>query len=205
MLVDSRSMCSAIPPDPGDKEVVGASLKAVNNTRIKFFRFKDLEIKIGRKTYKFRAVKAQVSSPVLGWDFARQHKLDMVWNEFGDICFFDKGAKITPPLHFKDLAKEVSLAHKNLCLVTEYAPVCPGDVEFQVAAMQELDPEIKIENEVEDIEKVPDSPYKDLLSRFPDLLRHSFGEEFTHHGVIHKISTGEAKPCRAKTTAPWFS
>ena len=32
MLVDSGSMCTAFPPDPGDQEVAGASLKAVNNT-----------------------------------------------------------------------------------------------------------------------------------------------------------------------------
>ena len=121
MLVDSGSMCTAFPPDPGDQEVPGASLKAVNNTRIKFFGFKDVEIKINRKTYKFRAVKAEVDSPVLGWDFMRCHRLDVVWNEYGDNVIVDKRSDVSTVLEFKPLPSSQSLRMKNLSVIESVA------------------------------------------------------------------------------------
>ena len=66
LLVDSGSQVTAFPPDPGDIEDKKVVLKAANGTRIKTFGFKDVVIKINRKPYPFRAVKAQVDSPVLG-------------------------------------------------------------------------------------------------------------------------------------------
>ena len=65
MLVDSGSQCSAWPPDPGDQVDPSVQLKAVNNTKMKCYGFKDVVIKIGRKTYKFRAIKSEVDSRLL--------------------------------------------------------------------------------------------------------------------------------------------
>ena len=83
-LVDSGSQCTAVPPDPGDQPS-GEFLKAVNGSKIKCFGHKVIEVKIGRKTYHYKAIKADIEQAVLGWDFMRAHKLDIVWNDFGDI------------------------------------------------------------------------------------------------------------------------
>ena len=92
LLVDSGSQCTAFPPDPGDKPVEGSFLRAVNGSKINCYGFKKIFVKIGRKQYEFKAIKADVEHPVLGWDFMRAHKLGIIWNEFGDNCIVDKVA-----------------------------------------------------------------------------------------------------------------
>ena len=69
-----------VPPDEGDVEDPDVVLKAVNGTKIKCLGKKEIVIRIGRKSYKYTAIKAQVDSPVLGWDFVRFHKLNFIWN-----------------------------------------------------------------------------------------------------------------------------
>ena len=54
LLVDSGSQCTAFPPDPGDSPVPGSFLRAVNGSRINCYGKKEIEIKIGRKTYKYQ-------------------------------------------------------------------------------------------------------------------------------------------------------
>ena len=75
LLIDSGSQVTACPPDPGDKPLKDIYLKAVNGTKIKCFGYKELVVKINRKQYRYKAYKAQVDSPVLGWDFVRHHRL----------------------------------------------------------------------------------------------------------------------------------
>ena len=60
MLVDSGSQCCAWPPDPGDKPDPSMSLKAVNGTKLQCYGLKDVEIKLGRKAYKMKVIKADV-------------------------------------------------------------------------------------------------------------------------------------------------
>ena len=59
LLVDSGSMVSAFPPEPGDQEDNTLSLKAVNGSKIKCYGKKEFVIKIGRKAYPFEFLKAQ--------------------------------------------------------------------------------------------------------------------------------------------------
>ena len=89
LLIDSGSECTAFPPDPGDQPVPGKFLKAVNGSKIKCYGFKNIIIKINRKQYHYRAIKADVDHPVLGWDFVRRHRLALDWNEYGDNCLVD--------------------------------------------------------------------------------------------------------------------
>ena len=95
LLVDSGSQISAFPPEPGDVEVKGACLKAVNGSRIKCYGKKRVEIKIGRKTYHHEVFKAEVEKPVLGWDFVRRNRLEIIWNDFGDNLIVDRKAKVS--------------------------------------------------------------------------------------------------------------
>ena len=196
-LVDSGSQVTAFPPEPGDIEDKSVQLRAVNGSKIKTFGHKIISIKIGRKTYPFKAIKAEVDKPVLGWDFMRCHKLDLRWGEFGDLFLYDQKAKIQGLLDVKALPKEMSDRHHKLAVLEK-----GGDKEsnlsipFMVAAMQVLDEPESFE-EVEDIDVIPDSPYKEILKKYPDLLKQSFSSE-TEDGIQHKIPTGDATPCKAK-------
>ena len=58
ILCDSGSQVGAFPPDPGDKPVPNLFLKAANGTKIVCYGHKDVNIKIGNKSYPFRIIKA---------------------------------------------------------------------------------------------------------------------------------------------------
>ena len=49
-----------------------------------------------------------------------------------------------------------------------------------------------------DVKSMPDSEYKQLLLRYPDVLKLSFDAEHTKNGILHRIHTGDSPPCRAK-------
>ena len=51
----------------------------------------------------------------------------------------------------------------------------------------------------ENIDLLPESPYKEVLGRYPQLLKQTFAEDTSKNNIQHKIPTGNAKPCRAKT------
>ena len=76
-LCDSGSQVSAYPPEPGDKPIPNRFLKAANGTLIKCYGSKEMVIKLGRKEIKFNIIKADIESPILGWDFFRSKKLDL--------------------------------------------------------------------------------------------------------------------------------
>ena len=108
LLLDSGSQCTAFPPDQGDREDPRMFLRAVNGTRIKCYGYKQIEVKIGRKTYPYRLIKADVEAPVLGWDFLRKFQLDLVWNEDEEITIRDKKACIQKVLKCKAMPHEIS-------------------------------------------------------------------------------------------------
>ena len=54
------------------------------------FGYKKINLKIGRKTYPFEIIKAQVESSIIGWDFMKKHKLDLRWNDNDEITIYDK-------------------------------------------------------------------------------------------------------------------
>ena len=163
---------------------------------MKCYGFKDIDIKINRKSYKFRAIKSEVDSPVLGWDFMKKHKLGLDWNEFGDNCIVDKVAKISIALPYKPLSSTTSKKHKSLSVIQVQPKVVrsdPAELLHQISAIQSLSDEPE--------KSVPISPeYQALLDKYPDLLNlASFKEEFTKNGVIHRIHIKkDAKPVKAK-------
>ena len=199
LLCDSGSQITAVPPEPGDKVVPGLVLRAVNGSRIECFGYKMIEVKIGRKTYPFKAIKALVDSTVLGWDFFRRHRLDLIWNDWGDVCLYDRRAKITQVLSYKSIPFQKSVRHEKLCVLNLNSDAANGTENrvFEVAAMQKLAQEAA-EIHKEDIDKIPDSDYKEILRKFPELLEQSFDDDHTKNKITHRILTGEAKPCRAK-------
>ena len=98
ILCDSGSQVSALPPDPGDKVIANKFLKAANGTRIQCYGTKEIEIKLGRKNFKFNIIKADIESPILGWDFFKANKVDLRWNDRDEITLYDKVSNIQKEL-----------------------------------------------------------------------------------------------------------
>ena len=105
-LCDTGSQVTAWPPDPGDQVDPSIRLKAINGTKLKCFGFKKVEVKIGRKTYGFQAVKAEVDSPVIGADFFKHHKLGLEWADDDEVYIFDRLASIRRKLDIKPVPFE---------------------------------------------------------------------------------------------------
>ena len=196
LLLDSGAQISACPPDPEDKPDHNMSLRAANGSKMKCFGTKKLTVQINRKEYSIQAIKTEVKSPILGWNFVRKHRLGFEWNDWGDVCLVDKKSGISAPLTFKKLPVEQS----GLAAINLKTPDSSEQVEFELACLKSLTPEENdiSENIENDISKLPDSEYKSLLERFPDLLKLHFEEEFTKNGIQHRILTGDAKPTKAK-------
>ena len=197
VLLDSGAAVSAYPPDPGDKVDPSVVLKAVNGTKLKCYGYKDVDIKIGRKTYAIQVVKTDVSSPVLGWNFTRKHRLTMDWSEFGDALLIDKRNGISSVLKYKAIShsRPQRLAKLDANPLPEKSS---HQVFFEVSAMEALE---KATSEViNDLEAMPESKFKDLVAKFPDLLKLKFDldDDKPKNGVIHRILTGSNPPCRAK-------
>ena len=113
-----------------------------------------------------------MESPVLGWDLFRKHRIDFRWNDFGDVVIWDPKAQITAALTFKSMPHQQSAGNKDLTLSRQEGPrgrvgQAAEELHAQVAAMQDLG------EENEDINILPDSPYKQLLSKYPELLKQS--------------------------------
>ena len=138
MLVDSGSMVSAIPPEPGDVESKTLCLRAVNGSKIKCYGKKKIEVKLGRKAYELEAYIADVQSAVIGWDFMRKYRLEIVWNDFGDNVLIDKKADISQMLEFKSLPQSQSFRHKKLALLTHLDRKPRGNQELPSTNQLEL-------------------------------------------------------------------
>ena len=200
ILCDSGSQVSAFPPDPGDQPVPGQFLKAANGSRMACFGYKDITFKIGRKQYDFKIIKAQVESPIIGWDFMDRHKLDLRWNDEDKITIYDRKSKVSSVLHFKPVPKQTSALLKNLSIVTsdhmDQEVFNPEILAGEVAAVNALaDDEAVVHDE--DINVIPDGPFKELLSKFPGLMKQNFHAEPIKSSVIHRIHTN-GPPIKSK-------
>ena len=202
ILCDSGSQVGAFPPDPGDKLMPELFLKAANGTKIACYGYKNVDIKIGRKNYPFRIIKAQVESPIIGWDFMKKHKLELRWDDDEDITIYDKVADISSKLHFKPVPTNKSSQLRNLALIQsarhldQEGSCNPEELIAEVAAVKALGDDEVSEHD-EDINVVPEGPFKTLLAKFPGLLKQNFNAEPTKTDVIHRIHTN-GPPIKSK-------
>ena len=210
LLLDSGSQVTAYPPEPGDKPVPELSLRAVNGSILKCYGHKEVEIKINRKTYRIRAVKTDVKNPIIGWDFTKKYRLSTDWNEWGDAVLIDRKANITHILKYK--AVPHADPQKLSSIPSHQLPPNPHGVNpeqarpgrhesshqfaFDVASMEALEKELDFV--INDIEAMPESEFKQLILKYPDLLKMNFSTETPKNGIIHRIDTAGHAPCKAK-------
>ena len=96
-------------------------------------------------------------------------------------------AKVSQVLEFRSVPYQQSMSSKKLAFMSSSSDDFP--VQFQVAAMQALsDGGV---DTFEDISLIPDSPFKQLLLKYPDLLKQNFSSDSTKSGVVHRIKLKE--------------
>ena len=107
-LVDSGSAITAVAAGPNDTVNPHLSLVAANGTLIECCGYKEIEIKMGRKSYTIRAAIAKIEETILGWDFIKKYRLSFYWDNFGECYLFDRRAGIKKWLQF------VAIPHQSL-------------------------------------------------------------------------------------------
>ena len=74
-LIDTGSMISTTSRKPEDSVNPNLVLQAVNNSPMKTYGFRIIDVKIGRKTYQVKAVIVDLNQEIPGMDFLDQYKL----------------------------------------------------------------------------------------------------------------------------------
>ena len=187
-LLDSGSMCCVWPAGPEDRIDENIILEAVDGKKFDCYGKKELEIKLGRKVYKIEAVIAKVKAPLLGWDFNRKYRLDLIWGDFGDLFLRDKKAKIARRL------EHVSIPQDSIPRFSSVEVKPAAATEFEIFGAKIVKDMAAEENEKPEIHK---KEYLELLDKYKEILKLNFKEAKTKHGIEHKIPT-TGSPTKAK-------
>ena len=99
------------------------------------YGYKQVSIQIGRKEYRFQAIKADVQSPVIGWDFFRHYRIDFRWTRWGDVELFDKKSKIRQVLKFKSLPFLASLETSRLRVSSDQSSTDSLEPSVEIASI----------------------------------------------------------------------
>ena len=87
-LIDSGAQISATVRLPGDVKDDAVRVMAVNGSKIQTYGTRDIEFKIGRKTYKIAALICDVAQDILGSDFLHKYKLSLEWDDWDQSELF---------------------------------------------------------------------------------------------------------------------
>ena len=220
ILIDTGAAVTCWPrEDYADEEVdPNLMLEAVNKAKIKTYGKKHKQFKIGRKTYNHTIILADITTPVIGWDFIKKFKMSLVW-QYEEMYFVDKLSQISKKLRLGppkkgtlfSLKKVHTGAFSNSAPKAEenhspnHTETCPNSAPTAALSEQStfrtFQDWSKAENQksVAKEEKIPvPKKYQKLLDKHPNLLKYDFTTAEAKHGVIHNIDTGNNTPCQAK-------
>ena len=211
MLVDTGAAVSVWPRAdyPQSNFDPSLALEAVNKTRIPTFGKMDRQVKMGRKAFKQEFILANVSMPVLGWDFIKAYKLSMVWTDDGEhFQLVDKKANIRTNLRVEQVPKGTLLSLAPI-KIESISTGMPCDDEVSVKESQndlEMPENFKTfqdwsQRQKQKMNEKPEpipAKYQALVDKFPELQKFDFRKMDVKHGVTHNIDTGSSAPCRAK-------
>ena len=221
-LLDSGSMITAAKKLPGDKPDNSLKLVAVNGSEIKTYGVRNLEIKIGRKSYSMPAVICDIAQDILGADFINKYRLGLEWDDFDqtELYITDKKAQTKTLLSFITVPQ--STQRVAYLQPGEATPISTSDlpeswlkpklpvsrlsneeIEFQVACIKKLEKVAEKSSDSDQNKGVSglsqhDAEYVKMIQQFPQLLEPTFSKATPVHGVWHRIDTGHHPPSRAK-------
>ena len=177
-LCDTGSMVTVVKRGSEDKVDKTKILKAVNGSSINCYGQKEIFVRLNRKSYPIMATIADIEQDIIGWDFISKHKLNFEWNEFGDLVLHDRKANIKSTL--KCVSMPVDSLQTAYVQSLRQSYNIPNKAEaFEVASMKLLAENNKV-NEI-------NPKYQQLINKFPEILKPSFQELSTKHGVTQKF------------------
>ena len=171
ILIDSGAAISCWPKSMVKNPIwdPGKNLVAMNGSQIKTFGERTIQIQLGTVTFAHNFVISEVDSPVLGFDFMSQQKVDLIWTKQGR-CILKSNRKT---IHLT-MAK-CSGQHLNL------APITTGSPSFQKWVQEQ-----RVKN-IDPPTPIP-TGYQAILDKFPGIDKPNFVDK-PKHGVVHHIIT----------------
>ena len=149
------------------------------------------QVRIGRKTYNKEVIIANITAPIIGWDFVKEFKLNFIWDPTLEVMYLtDRLATTKTKLQLEKVPFDVDLELK----------VEGVESEMQWKTFQQYSQlQNQIANKKEIPEKIP-ATYQAIVDKYPELQKENFqdGGKTTKHGVVHSINTGNSRPCTAK-------
>ena len=224
VLLDSGSVVSCYPAGPNDILDPTFKLKSVNGGTIDTFGYKEMTLRIGRKTYSIQAIIAAVPTPIFGWDIFRKYKLTLDWNDKGQQILVDKKANIESILKHEvistDSVPRIQEIHSSQEWESSYfeyqcmkklnnnesilasieiaenaeAPFTIDNLPF--SAEVDPDTDLYFARNQEALAKLQPT-YANLVNKYPSILKTKFNKELKHQ-ITHSIDTGQAKPIKSK-------
>ena len=104
-LLDTGAMTSCLPKQPEDQLDPFTSLKAANGKKMPTYGTREIEIRLGRKTYVIQAKITDVSQPILGMDLISKYRLGFTWID-DDLFITDNKANIKRKLQFTTIHQD---------------------------------------------------------------------------------------------------
>ena len=88
LLLDTGAACSVYPKSlfPTAQLDTKKALKAVNGTTINTYGNETVTIRTNHRSFQHKVVVADVESPLLGWDFLVNFRLDLRWDRRQSQC-----------------------------------------------------------------------------------------------------------------------
>ena len=146
---------------------------------------------IGGKSYSKEVIMSDVPKPILGCDFLRQHKLNIMWGD-ADAFLVDNKNNTSAQLTFARVPnKWISISPVGLKVLSQFEPPMYYKT-FQAWSQAQAQ---KMHTPA--VEK-PAQQYQEILDRYPGLQECDFKSTEPKHKVVYHIDTGFNAPCTAK-------
>ena len=191
-LFDTGSQVTAIPPQAGDVPDPSVQLDAVNGTSLRTYGTKEIQIKVGRHTYSYVALKADVSRPILGYDFVKHFRLGIEWDNQDVPLLVDPVRRTRSRLHTKSVPQG-SCPSTAGAFALGQAQAKPGKPPTDPPTFRHQVRTAEIHEKA--LQDVP-ARYRRILLKYPGSLTHDFKAKTVKHGVVHRIDT-TGPPCKA--------
>ena len=139
-------------------------------------------MKINYKAYCHSVLIADDEQPILGFYFIWTYKISLVWNRVGDLELVDMRSEVRAPLVVHKVPGGTPLKLAPIQQENQFRT-------FQQYAQRQNQSAMEGEKEV----PIP-RRYRDLLNKFPSIMKADFNLTEVKHGVVHTIETGSNKP-----------
>ena len=169
------------------------TLEAVDGNKIKTFGKVDIRLNFSGKTYRHKAIVANIDESILGWDFMRAKQLNLEWHD--NVCYLvDNKASFREPTTI-DTADST---HRYAKLrVAGTSPRVSGYQVSEYKSFQQYAQQESAKSTPKERKPIPQK-YQALLDKYPEILEVNFKAKEAKHGVQHVIDTGSARPVQAK-------